>query len=787
MGKEFINVDEIGKFYNHYKNSISTIKKLEKKLLKETYSYQKWAGMLQEKSQKIRQLYQENQDFIKNIIQKISDPSQYCNLTDEIAHQFISHIDFFLSEGYRDYQVVVPVLDVLIPYYTERNQVPYLFDCCYFKALAILNQNEYKEAQEYFNKALSLYPELSECKEDYRLFRIMCCYYYRLLAAVCEENINQKKLLKYQRSALDIWTIRVPVTFLTDKKSKAITSILRGLTCFSINRLLEEGRTVDSKLWQFIEEEYQQQNQHYGNPYKVQSKIFVLYHKYEKCQGVISQKEYLKMLTKKFEEEKENNSNGFEYGEMDFVALFDDEFLDEDFAAEKLSYMNPSYTYIYYLIPELIKNFGDSMPKNREDEIFLELKRYYSGMPIISGDFLLDYGIELHIKQIFRYQQDFGVSLKLLEIIYVVRQVMTVIHSAMVSKLAGVMTSHFVCKAPELFVGQCGTRSAAEVLEKQEEIITFAENAGKCHDFGKIICSDIINLQSRSITDKEFASIKKHSAKGGELLNCIPALKKFSDIAVFHHKSYDGYSGYPENVDNTASPYKIFIDIITLCDCIDAATDSLGRNYAKTKNFGTVLEEFIRDKGARYNGDLVELLKEDQELKEKIDKLTTQERESVYYEIYQNFIEPEAKFRPKDEKFVRKCRESDLEKIVGYSKKTQEEQLRLFWECEKMSYIVVDGYGTIYGSVFAKEAECIPGAGKERILQLMDITIDKKFRRHGYGSMLLAVVQEKAKKEAYQWLLIPEVMENHHDKFCWRNGFVKSQWQGFMIKQITVN
>ena len=51
------------------------------------------------------------------------------------------------------------------------------------------------------------------------------------------------------------------------------------------------------------------------------------------------------------------------------------------------------------------------------------------------------------------------------------------------------------------------------------------------------------------------------------------------------------------------------IDLITLCDCLDAATDCYGRNYHQAKTVEQVLSEFERDSGVRYHPDLVRFLR----------------------------------------------------------------------------------------------------------------------------------------------------------------------------------
>ena len=118
------------------------------------------------------------------------------------------------------------------------------------------------------------------------------------------------------------------------------------------------------------------------------------------------------------------------------------------------------------------------------------------------------------------------------------------------------------------------------------------------------------------------------------MLQRIPELSEFTDLALGHHKSFDGISGYPSDFDNTASSKKIFIDIISLCDSLDAATDHLGRNYTSEKCFERVLTELKTGKGTRYSDVLVNLLLTDMELQENIRRLLEEGRRQVYCDVH---------------------------------------------------------------------------------------------------------------------------------------------------------
>ena len=213
------------------------------------------------------------------------------------------------------------------------------------------------------------------------------------------------------------------------------------------------------------------------------------------------------------------------------------------------------------------------------------------------------------------------------------RQPQTAAHTIMVSKLAALIVAAMIERQPEGFMSVCHFSSPQMVQENAHVIIDYIGEASLLHDVGKLLSSNVINMQYRKLIDSELEAIRLHPITGGEILKQIPAIANYYDIAVGHHKSYDGKSGYPASFDNLSSPQKLFIDLITICDTLDAATDNLGRNYAKTKQFDEVLMEMAAEKGTRYSTAIVELILSDYELQQELKQLLN-EREESYIQVF---------------------------------------------------------------------------------------------------------------------------------------------------------
>ena len=221
----------------------------------------------------------------------------------------------------------------------------------------------------------------------------------------------------------------------------------------------------------------------------------------------------------------------------------------------------------------------------------------------------------------------------------VATQVTTYAHSAHVALIAQKLMEGILTYQPELLKGVLGERIDGKIFYDTRKCMNFIFEAAMYHDIGKNAIISVVNNDYRPLTDEEFGIIKKHPALGAELLKIAPSLyEKFRDTTLGHHKWYNGKGGYPEDFDNTKSPKRILIDIITLSDCMQAATERIGRNYKNGKNFDRVMEEFRRDAGTRYNPDLVNFIDSHKDVARDLAALTDEGWVDIYYSIYSKFM-----------------------------------------------------------------------------------------------------------------------------------------------------
>ena len=226
------------------------------------------------------------------------------------------------------------------------------------------------------------------------------------------------------------------------------------------------------------------------------------------------------------------------------------------------------------------------------------------------------------------------------------RQPINYIHSIMVSKIAGRIAEVILKKEPELFIGVRGMDTLQEIEAHREELITYVRSCGQVHDVGKSYIMDIVDQQNRRLFDNEYEMIRRHPKLGLELINRDDVLSPYFDIVLGHHKYYDGKHGYPVDFDNTASPERFVIDLISVSDSLDAGTDNLGRNYASGKDFEHLLSELKEGAGTRYNPDIVRIIEEDTPLREELAELTAQGRYNVCYQAYMDIAHGQSQERP---------------------------------------------------------------------------------------------------------------------------------------------
>ena len=209
----------------------------------------------------------------------------------------------------------------------------------------------------------------------------------------------------------------------------------------------------------------------------------------------------------------------------------------------------------------------------------------------------------------------------------------TYVHSRMVAQFTACLCSHLIDMRPDLFIGMFDLHSEDEVRADRGKVINYAYHAALCHDAGKLFIIDTVFVYGRRLEDMEFNLIKTHPKMGADILSRYPSTADYAEVALGHHKWHDDSKGYPEEFDTSKSKVKTIIDLVLCSDCLDAATDTIGRSYNRGKTMDDFLGELKEGSGTRYAPWLVDLISQE-EVKADLEFLLKEGRERHYRSTY---------------------------------------------------------------------------------------------------------------------------------------------------------
>ncbi len=209
----------------------------------------------------------------------------------------------------------------------------------------------------------------------------------------------------------------------------------------------------------------------------------------------------------------------------------------------------------------------------------------------------------------------------------------TCVHSRMVAILTKAIIEQLIRVNPSALVGTLGIKSAEEAVQRRDEIVSRAYNCGLYHDIGKSEVLNYITIYSRRLLDEEFEAIQYHTVMGNRILGNFDDLWAESEVAMRHHQFYNEKGGYPKSCPPCPTSIKMIVNVVTVADSMDAATDNVGRSYAASKQFSTLIQELRDGSGVRYCPEVVALF-ENSEFSAEIERTLKLTRREAYYEAY---------------------------------------------------------------------------------------------------------------------------------------------------------
>ena len=141
----------------------------------------------------------------------------------------------------------------------------------------------------------------------------------------------------------------------------------------------------------------------------------------------------------------------------------------------------------------------------------------------------------------------------------------------------------------------------ADEMGLSVEMIEAIRVAALLHDMGKLSIPAEILTKPTKLSEIEFEIMKAHSEIGYKILKQVNFPGQVAEIVLQHHERQDG-SGYPQGLKGN----EILLEarILAVADVVEAMSSH--RPYRPALGIGKALEEISRNKGIKYDADVVD-------------------------------------------------------------------------------------------------------------------------------------------------------------------------------------
>ncbi len=589
----------------NYRKNMDEQQELDELLLADM-GKSEWIQCLQKRAVRIQEMYVENGELIECLEKILLLP-----LTEESADELYKETNEMYWDGYDDCQILLPMIHKLITYYEENrdlNKLLFLYGTAFYEENEIQNRRDGNctMSMEYNLKILEYLPCYFDLKEAYSRKRYWGAFYNLTVVAMGNKVFDVNTAFSYLQKAKEFWND--PRVQELDGEEESIKSIVDRifLEWLSVEEYIEESdRIIQEEFCKTACAAYEAERANKIAAYDINSELYAAY---LHAQVLLGNRDFDSIIDEYFEYYIEKSKDCPDAKEM----------TDEDMYFVINTPLTIERWLKYGKSEKKAKEIINVLKKQTQDTWYQKLSKYAS--PFVN-ETMAKWCFTL-LKHMDSQDEKEDLVFQLL----VRRQLPTYLHSVMVVNLAEALCREIKHVKPELFEEMTGV--------SKNDVQDFVRRCALLHDIGKTRITDIVNTQGRKLWDREFRGIRQHPIYGAEMVDADEDLIKYHDVIVGHHKFYDGTGGYPAEFDNTASDYRIVIDIITICDCIDAATDHLGRNYKKAKTLDMVLGELIAESGTRYNPELVEIVKNSERLKKEMRYIVSEGRLDIMYRAY---------------------------------------------------------------------------------------------------------------------------------------------------------
>lgn len=601
---------DIIELLNVYQKNMREIYELDNQITN-TSNKEAWKEAMIIRAQKIQVLYKENNEILNQI--NSFDIYQY-----EDIDELFNAVNKMYHDDFDDSEVLIPMLHKLINYYEAQEKTSASISnlLVLYSAIAYESTEYVSRVVGLVNSASSYHQKIYELEEYIDLVRIpevkgtYLLNYYNHLNAISDKVEYLEESYEVYNRLIDLIYNKKAFEDVKDDEYISTLLFLAETTWLVIDDVIEVASDKIKKAFYEVSQKYYNQmlEEHNGKINEIDSQIYISYLHSQAMFNHISYEEAIDKYLEYYFERKKGIVLDENVSDDDFYFL-----VNGPISIEKLlnHIDNKKRLDIMDRLNFVVSNTWGKILKAKKETPFVNniLAQWCTST--------LKYCSSKEAKE-----------RKILDLI-VKRQFTTYIHSYMVKTMALAIFESLYENNSALF---------DSLNMKYDDLSLYIESASMLHDIGKTKICDIVTMVRRRLSDYEFAGIKNHPKFGARFIENDKDLAIYKDVILGHHKWYNGKGGYPSDFDNTKSMYRIIIDIITLADCLDAATDYLGRNYKSAKSVKEVLDEFVKDKGIKYNPDIVDIIINNEKLVKKLERLASVDRLDVMYMAFDDIL-----------------------------------------------------------------------------------------------------------------------------------------------------
>lgn len=628
-----ITGDDIRSFYKMYKNNLEQEISIQSTVF-HNENEELWIERLMRKNMHLKQLLVENEELLNIYIRPFIEGKEKIN--EELKDVFVDEIEKYVLETYSDMAAVIGIDRIVEDYIRKQGNLDDIIR--YNKIMARFygtenNTEMLKKSLAYNLEQLKYFERYSEI-ENWQTRRSILVSFFNtcIMNANLKESVplqNKKEIrhyaeniLKYAKMAIKVYSDEEIRRMDGDKLDlDSFIDLTIYQACGGYIDSLVRDEDVYMELVEYtaagIDRIYNEAVMKAGSIYNIPDEIYCNYIKLRYLTGKISLKEFVQ-----------------KYSDYCIHILEHEKLVnDENF------YVSQYFRVCMYHLPGILEYLDNSGISAEEEKRIKSvcMEKYFEfmeTMPMLRASTVVNSAIVGSIPKIIKYMPDNISIYRFLLRVIVSRDEPTLLHASMVRQLSNIIFKAILEEEPELIVGTFGTENVAEVLEREEEFEDYLRQASLLFDIGKIECSHLVEKDYELLTDDEKELIYNHPQYGYNMVGEIKQMQEYRDVIIGHHKSYDGKSGYPKDFDNTQSPVKLIIDIISICDSMDAATDYIGRTYREPKSMSEFVGELMRGAGTLYNPDIVDIICDNRQLLKRLEYCCMEGRKRIYYETY---------------------------------------------------------------------------------------------------------------------------------------------------------